>query len=626
MRSFGGNFRRFVTEVTSMRAARKHLERRDVPEGQRFDVVLPFSEHTANLYQIRQWLRPLEKLGEHYRVAIVCRDMSVFEILKHETSVQVLLMSDAHEVWSSRVGTKVFLYPNQDHRNLKMFGDDAAPHVFISHGESDKIYMYSNLVKSFTRYFVAGEVARARLARHLLNYDVEQRTLLIGRPQIDYLPAPRVLTNSERIVVLYAPTWEGLRPAMRYGSGPTHGVAIMTALLADPRFSVIYRPHPLTGTQELSYARADAEIRTLIENAAAANPAAAHLIDLEALGWQLRTAHVMISDISAVAYDWLPLAKPLILTKPAEPEAAVDASLLIDSVRAIAADEAADVVAVIDEQLNDPASRATLMRLAAAYYGDTSPGASTERFIAAVHTLVDERDAWVAEHPDALTPRRTPRKVRPLRDLLSFSAGKLLDGLIGRRIAASHIGRAEGRGGAEFMVVFPTGLGRIKRLLRWRSTIAELSRRSSVVVVVHDTAVYAALRLLRFPHLYLWQGSGAPDKLVSAFDTKVMIYVEQSERNLRETAVHDVMHVFLGRSEDPHVWGSNRLRVFDFVLTSDAEMPMWMKANVLDFSSDRKFIVVDEKHYPDELIAIIAERDREIAEREKSWARRLEAE
>ena len=56
--------------------------------------------------------------------------------------------------------------------------------------------------------------------------------------------------------VWYAPTWEGDRPSIAYGSLASHGVAIIEALLADPSVRVIYRPHPRTG-----YASADASRR-----------------------------------------------------------------------------------------------------------------------------------------------------------------------------------------------------------------------------------------------------------------------------------------------------------------------------------------------------------------------------
>src|SRR5690606_5481872 len=81
----------------------------------------------------------------------------------------------------------VILYVNQNTRNFQMMRYAHRWHVFINHGESDKMYMTSNQHKAYDFAFVAGDAARARLARALWDYDVESRTFLIGRPQSDHL-------------------------------------------------------------------------------------------------------------------------------------------------------------------------------------------------------------------------------------------------------------------------------------------------------------------------------------------------------------------------------------------------------------------------------------------------------
>ena len=56
-----------------------------------------------------------------------------------------------------------------------------------------------------------------------------------------------------------------------------------------------------------------------------------HLIDREGYGWQWDFADACITDISAVAYDWLATGKPLVITEPA-PGAYRPRSALLDSV------------------------------------------------------------------------------------------------------------------------------------------------------------------------------------------------------------------------------------------------------------------------------------------------------
>ncbi len=75
---------------------------------------------------------------------------------------------------------------NQNTRNFQMFRYGQRWHVFINHGESDKMYMSTNQYKAYDYAFVAGDAARNRLSRVLWDYDLDRRTFAIGRPQADH--------------------------------------------------------------------------------------------------------------------------------------------------------------------------------------------------------------------------------------------------------------------------------------------------------------------------------------------------------------------------------------------------------------------------------------------------------
>ena len=107
----------------------------------------------------------------------------------------------------------MILYVNQNTRNFQMMRYGERWHVFINHGESDKMYMTSNQYKTYDYAFIAGDAARARLTKALWNYDVDSRTIAIGRPQTDHLGGEPAYTPDDRTVVFYAPTWEGDRPS-----------------------------------------------------------------------------------------------------------------------------------------------------------------------------------------------------------------------------------------------------------------------------------------------------------------------------------------------------------------------------------------------------------------------------
>lgn len=369
-----------------------------------FDVLLHFPDLPVNLYHARQWYGPLERLAEQRSVAILCYEPESAEIIRQETTLPVLLIrgeGDFDHVQNVHQ-PKVILYPNQNYANFAMLGLNSCQHAFICHGESDKIYMASNWMKVFNYDLVAGQAAKDRLRRRLFGYDVEARTIEIGRPQIDVVTTPPVTMDPTRTTVIYAPTWEGGRSSMRYGSVVSHGAAIVSAVLADPRCQLIYRPHPRTGMMDSGHQQADENIKNLIHDANSAEPETRHLVDDTPFGWQLNSADVMITDISAVAYDWLTTAKPLIVTLPEDPAAVIDPDTFLADMPLVRSDRASDIIKIMQQSLTDRQQIDKIRHWCAYYYGDTTPGASIGRFMSAVERMINERDAWMQrQHPVA---------------------------------------------------------------------------------------------------------------------------------------------------------------------------------------------------------------------------------
>jgi hypothetical protein len=91
-----------------------------------------------------------------------------------------------------------------------------------------------------------------------------------------------------------------------------------------------------------------------------------------------------VTDISAVAYDWLATGKPLVVTEPVQPLATRPASPLLDALPLLPAEEAGMIVSALD----DAQSGAVLTELSHSYFGDTTGGASTRRFEAAIAAAV----------------------------------------------------------------------------------------------------------------------------------------------------------------------------------------------------------------------------------------------
>jgi hypothetical protein len=107
-------------------------------------------------------------------------------------------------------------------------------------------------------------------------------------------------------------------------------------------------------------------------------------VDVGSYGWQWAFADACITDVSAVAYDWLATGKPLVVTEPA-PTAFRPASPLLDRLPLLPASDAGQVIRVLEARgLGRDQPNPEVAELARYYFGVTSGRASTARFLAAI--------------------------------------------------------------------------------------------------------------------------------------------------------------------------------------------------------------------------------------------------
>lgn len=364
-----------------------------------YKIAVYFADGAVNMYQMRQWYRPLAELSKRWPVVILSRHATGAEKLIDEDAPPVAFVPTVRNVEKFIVtqDIRVVLYVNQNTRNFQMFRYGRRWHVFINHGESDKMYMTTNQYKAYDYALVAGQAARDRLSRTLWDYDIDRRTIEIGRPQADHYSGTLPYTPDDRIVVLYAPTWEGDRPSAHYGSIATHGESMVQTLLATGRHRVIYRPHPRSGVVDDDYGAAHRRILAAIAAANAADPGAQHVYDDgPELGWQLASADVAVVDISAMVYDRLAAGKPLMITRPADERASIDTKGYLSDCEWLTVDGVADIVAEVERVRADEAAVARLHLWVQHYFGDTTPGVATEKFHDAIQRLMDEWDEWHA--------------------------------------------------------------------------------------------------------------------------------------------------------------------------------------------------------------------------------------
>jgi hypothetical protein len=390
-----------VRSRNTRRKLAQELQDRQAPAAGSIRIAVYFADTPVNLYQIRQWYAPLAELAQTHPVAIITRSPGASLQMLAESPVPVVYCRSVTDIeeFVDQQDIRIVFYVNQNTKNFQMFRYGRMWHVFINHGESDKMYMTTNQFKAYDYALVAGQAALDRLSRKLWDFDLAKRAIPIGRPQTDHLAGALPYTPDDRTVVLYAPTWEGDRPAASYGSIASHGVALTEAVLASPAHLLIYRPHPRSGVIDPEYRAANQRIIEAISAANARDPRAQHVFDDGAeLGWQLAAADVAITDISAMVYDRLATGRPIVVTRPLSPEADVDEDGFLGSADWLTADDAPNVLSVLDRVQHDESARENLRFWANHHFGDTTPGASTRRFHEAVELLMAEWDRNAVVH------------------------------------------------------------------------------------------------------------------------------------------------------------------------------------------------------------------------------------
>ncbi|MFF7639147.1 hypothetical protein [Streptomyces canus] len=227
------------------------------------EVALYFSFAAVSrdfMYQVNMWIETLEQLDR--RPVIVLRERASFRFLAR-TRLPVVCVPKADDLAELDLsGVQVVLYPGNAGKNVHMLRVAEAKHVFIGHGDSDKLASSNRVSKVYDEIWVAGKAGRDRYqrVRHAIS---DEAIVEVGRPQL----AP-VRSHSEHVpgpvpVVLYAPTWEGWSDDDCHTSLIPMGVPLIEGLLAE-NVRIIYKPHPLTGKRSPEAAAADRTIRELL--------------------------------------------------------------------------------------------------------------------------------------------------------------------------------------------------------------------------------------------------------------------------------------------------------------------------------------------------------------------------
>ncbi|WP_460370593.1 CDP-glycerol glycerophosphotransferase family protein, partial [Actinocorallia lasiicapitis] len=268
------------------------------------EVVLYFAGTAEAAYQVNVWLSTLEQL--ELRPLILLRHSAVLKKIG-ETTVPVLCLPRATDVMEMELADlRVALYPANSGQNSHLLRLASVRHVFVGHGDSDKIPSFNPFTRVYDEVWVAGRAGRDRYA--VAGVGVRDENIVeVGRPQLDGIrPGP---TGNAKPVVLYAPTWEGWNAEMNESSVAVLGERLAGALLSD-EVVFVYKPHPLTGTRLPEVAAAHRRLVGMIK--AAGGPH--RVVSGGSLQDCFNGCDLLVSDVSSVISDFVAARKPYAVT------------------------------------------------------------------------------------------------------------------------------------------------------------------------------------------------------------------------------------------------------------------------------------------------------------------------
>ncbi|OIJ69462.1 hypothetical protein [Streptomyces mangrovisoli] len=230
------------------------------------ETILYFSGSKDSAYQVNMWLETMEQLDT--RPLIILRERVILQNLAPTTVPVVCVPGGVHLMNLDLSTVRVALYAANVGKNIHLLRVPTMKHVFIGHGDSDKLASVNPFSKVYDEVWTAGRAGRDRYA--IADVGVRDEDIVeVGRPQLAPIRPWRGVPEGRVPTVLYAPTWEGWDDDPGNTSLVLAGENIVRALTqADPPVRVLYKPHPFTGTVSPEAAAAHRRVTALVEQAA----------------------------------------------------------------------------------------------------------------------------------------------------------------------------------------------------------------------------------------------------------------------------------------------------------------------------------------------------------------------
>lgn len=231
------------------------------------ETVLYFSGSKDSAYQVNMWLDTMEQLDS--KPLIILRERVILNNLAPTTVPVICVPGGVHLMNMDLSTVRVALYAANVGKNIHMLRVPTIKHVFIGHGDSDKLASVNPYSKVYDEVWTAGRAGRDRYA--IADVGVRDEDIVeVGRPQLAPIRTWQGVPEGRIPTVLYAPTWEGWDGNPGNTSIMPAGENIVKQLVrADPPVRVLYKPHPFTGTVSQEAGAAHGRITALVEKAAA---------------------------------------------------------------------------------------------------------------------------------------------------------------------------------------------------------------------------------------------------------------------------------------------------------------------------------------------------------------------
>ncbi|MGH3661235.1 MAG: CDP-glycerol glycerophosphotransferase family protein, partial [Micromonosporaceae bacterium] len=276
--------------------------------------MVHFAAPPGSEYQLLMWLPYFEMIGEPF--VIVLREGYVLRHIAEATDRPIVVAPSIANLEHMVTDTvRTVFYVNNGMKNTHCVRFGHLTHVQLLHGDSDKAASFNPITSMFDLVYVAGQAGIDRYHKNGVNIP-NSRFRIVGRPQVaDVTVVNRPISAVEKPTVMYAPTWTGNSSDVNYSS-IAMGEKIVGKLL-ERGATVILRAHPYTRRNPASANQLERLEQILAadkEKTGRAHRYGRAVTHELSLFECINAADAMITDVSAVASDWLYSEKPFATT------------------------------------------------------------------------------------------------------------------------------------------------------------------------------------------------------------------------------------------------------------------------------------------------------------------------